>query len=85
MHLWTDQMDADIELNISFRFLALSEELVSEAKLSLKVSLVLSLQFKSINVVALNHHLGKSNPNNLINKDKKQFAVLAPQHLANNF
>jgi len=38
MHLGTDQMDADIELNISFRFLALSEELVSEAKLSLKVS-----------------------------------------------
>ena len=63
-------MDADIELNISFRFLALSEELVSEAKLSLKVSSVLSLLFKSINVVALNHHLGKSSPNNLINKDK---------------
>ncbi len=41
MHLGTEQMDADIELNISFRFLALSEELVSEAKLSLKVSLVL--------------------------------------------
>ena len=41
MHLWTDQVDADIELNISFRFLALSEELVCEAKLSLKVSLVL--------------------------------------------
>lgn len=36
-------------------------------------------------MVALNHHLGKSNPNDLIKKDKKQFAVLAPQHLASNF
>lgn len=31
-------MDADIELNISFRFLALSEDLASEAKSSFEVS-----------------------------------------------
>ena len=31
-------MDAGIELNIGFRFLALSEDLVCEAKLSLKAS-----------------------------------------------